>query len=86
MRDEVKDEGAGVEGKFSSPSIFAPHPLIPGEDFYTEGRSMVFTELYHLRRGYCCESGCRHCPFRAGAEASAGNLEGTSDAEKESGL
>lgn len=20
---------------------------------------------YHLRdRGYCCESGCRHCPYR----------------------
>lgn len=23
----------------------------------------VFTEAYHLRRGYCCENGCRHCPF-----------------------
>ncbi|MEO0903077.1 MAG: DUF5522 domain-containing protein, partial [Bacteroidota bacterium] len=18
---------------------------------------------YHLKRGYCCESGCRHCPY-----------------------
>jgi len=24
---------------------------------------MVFTERYHLERGYCCGSGCRHCPF-----------------------
>lgn len=24
---------------------------------------MVFTEAYHLRRGYCCKSGCRHCPY-----------------------
>jgi len=24
---------------------------------------MVFTEAYHIKRGYCCKSGCRHCPF-----------------------
>jgi iron complex transport system substrate-binding protein len=23
----------------------------------------VFTELGHKKRGYCCGSGCRHCPF-----------------------
>ncbi|MBT9554500.1 MAG: hypothetical protein IV100_00670 [Myxococcales bacterium] len=23
----------------------------------------VFTEQSHLDRGYCCGSGCRHCPF-----------------------
>lgn len=23
----------------------------------------VMTELYHLRRGSCCGSGCRHCPY-----------------------
>jgi hypothetical protein len=34
--------------------------LVEGEDFYMEGRALVFTELYHLRRGHCCESGCRH--------------------------
>jgi uncharacterized protein (TIGR00290 family) len=26
----------------------------------------VFTTAYHLRRGYCCESGCRHCPYGFG--------------------
>jgi hypothetical protein len=36
--------------------------LHPG-DFYMEGPYMVFTEQYHLRRGYCCNSGCRHCPY-----------------------
>ena len=25
----------------------------------------VFTEVYHLARGSCCDSGCRHCPYRA---------------------
>jgi 2-iminoacetate synthase ThiH len=44
--------------------------LVEGEDFYREGAYVVFTARYHLRRGYCCESGCRHCPFRD-AEASA---------------
>jgi hypothetical protein len=38
--------------------------LVEGVDFYREGAAMVFTETYHLRRGYCCESGCRHCPYR----------------------
>jgi hypothetical protein len=37
--------------------------LVEGVDFYREGTAMVFTETYHLRRGYCCESGCRHCPY-----------------------
>jgi len=39
--------------------------LVEGEDFYREGAAVVFTARYHLRRGYCCESGCRHCPFRS---------------------
>lgn len=33
------------------------------EDFYFEGPYLVFTEAYHLKRGYCCQSGCRHCPY-----------------------
>jgi hypothetical protein len=41
----------------------APAPLQP-EDFYYENGLMVFTAAYHLKRGYCCNSGCRHCPFR----------------------
>jgi hypothetical protein len=34
-----------------------------GEDFYWEGPYMVFTEVWHLKRGYCCGSACRHCPY-----------------------
>lgn len=37
--------------------------LIEGEDFYREGAYVVFTEKYLRERGYCCESGCRHCPW-----------------------
>jgi hypothetical protein len=37
--------------------------LIEGEDFYWEGARMIFTRRFLLRRGYCCGSGCRHCPY-----------------------
>jgi hypothetical protein len=33
------------------------------EDFYMDGPYLVFTAVYHLKRGYCCNSGCRHCPY-----------------------
>jgi len=34
------------------------------EDFYlNEQGFMVFTEAYHLKRGYCCKNGCKHCPY-----------------------
>ncbi|MBP9682571.1 MAG: hypothetical protein KBD76_14280 [Bacteriovorax sp.] len=34
------------------------------QDYYInpEG-NLVFTESYHLKRGFCCQSGCRHCPY-----------------------
>ena len=36
---------------------------VEGEDYYFEGALVVFTRRFLLRRGYCCESGCRHCPY-----------------------
>ena len=34
------------------------------EDFYyNEQGYKVFTEKFHLKRGYCCKSGCRHCQY-----------------------
>ncbi len=44
-----------------------PQPLprlVAGLDFYTSDDGyMVFTEHFLKKRGYCCESGCRHCPY-----------------------
>jgi hypothetical protein len=37
--------------------------LVEGEDYYFERGLMVLTARYLLRRGYCCEQGCRHCPY-----------------------
>jgi len=39
--------------------------LTEGVDFYyNESGYMVFTEKYHLERGFCCGNGCRHCPYK----------------------
>ncbi len=34
------------------------------QDYYMDGPYLVFTAAYHRRRGFCCGSGCRHCPYR----------------------
>jgi hypothetical protein len=51
-------------------------PLVEGLDFYREGAYVVFTARYHLRRGSCCESGCRHCPYGAAESGPAAFHEG----------
>lgn len=41
--------------------------LREGTDFYYDEKGRkVLTADYLLRRGYCCESGCRHCPYGYG--------------------
>ena len=42
--------------------------LIEGEDYYLERGRMVFTASFLRKRGQCCESGCRHCPYGFGPE------------------
>ncbi|MCB9265390.1 MAG: hypothetical protein H6558_10225 [Lewinellaceae bacterium] len=37
--------------------------LQEGKDYYIENGLFVFTEHYLEKRGYCCQSGCRHCPY-----------------------
>ncbi|WP_173014959.1 DUF5522 domain-containing protein [Capnocytophaga felis] len=32
--------------------------------YYSERGYKIFTEEYLLKRGYCCQSGCKHCPYR----------------------
>jgi hypothetical protein len=47
----------GNENQFSK-------DLKEGVDFYfNEDGYKVFTEAYHLKRGYCCQNGCKHCPY-----------------------
>ena len=34
--------------------------------YFNEEGLMVFTAAYHLKRGYCCKNGCKHCPWNYG--------------------
>lgn len=47
--------------------------LIEDVDYYIENGLYVFTEHYLLKRGYCCQSGCRHCPYGFAGGKVAGN-------------
>lgn len=55
-------------------------PLMEGEDYYIENGFYVFTEKYLKDRGYCCGSGCRHCPYPKTKPTGA---EDTSDPKRE---
>ena len=31
--------------------------------YFSKEGYIIFTEKYHLKRGYCCKNECKHCPF-----------------------
>lgn len=38
--------------------------LKEGEDFYYNDEGlMVLTAAYLKKRGFCCGTGCKHCPY-----------------------
>lgn len=43
--------------------ILAMEPLKPEDYYINEAGLMVFTAKYHLKRGYCCQNRCKHCPY-----------------------
>jgi len=53
------------------------------EDYYFSSEGyIVFTEKYHLKRGHCCKSGCKHCPY--GYNKKTGKIEKNSNKKKDS--
>ena len=48
--------------------------LADGKEWYfdPDTRLLVLTEISLLARGHCCNSGCRHCPYRLTATESDG--------------
>jgi hypothetical protein len=66
MSDEAQ-RSAQLSAQKAKPApgeaAFPVEPLRP-EEFYMDGPYLVFTAAYHLRRGYCCNSDCRHCPYK----------------------
>ncbi len=37
--------------------------FLEGIDYYIENENYVFKAFFHLKRGHCCNNGCRHCPY-----------------------
>jgi hypothetical protein len=70
---EIDEGSARLSAATASPeNEEAATALVEGKDYYVEGEHIVFTADYHLRRGYCCESGCRHCPYEYQSARRAG--------------
>ena len=53
------DPAKGVESRAGKTA-----ELREGIDYYLEAGLLVFTAEFLRRRGYCCDSGCRHCPYQ----------------------
>ena len=48
----TEEQGSGWEVEFEE------------GDFYWDERGFrVFTKQYLLKRGYCCNNSCKHCPY-----------------------
>jgi hypothetical protein len=61
MKVKLKTYFCGMSEDFSG---FSSRKKMDPEDFYTSPEGyIVFTEKYHLKRGHCCKSGCKHCPY-----------------------
>ena len=54
MKKVEEKVGEKTEGK---------EKFVEGIDFYFEKGLMVLTEHFLRKRGYCCGSNCRHCPY-----------------------
>ncbi|MEO9257699.1 MAG: DUF5522 domain-containing protein [Crocinitomicaceae bacterium] len=55
-------------------SGFSKRSKLAEEDYYlSEDGFIIFTEAYHLKRGHCCKSGCKHCPY--GFNKKTGKIE-----------
>ena len=40
-----------------------PQKFVEDVDYYFENGFMILTAHFLLKRGYCCNNGCRHCPY-----------------------
>lgn len=43
--------------------------------YYMDKDKIVFTERWHVERGYCCGSKCRHCPYFPQYEKNSTEIE-----------
>jgi hypothetical protein len=55
----INEKVVSIQGK----TFPSPEEVEEGVHYYLENGFWVFTELYHMLRGRCCKSGCRHCAY-----------------------
>lgn len=68
VKDKIAQYVATITPENAATNIAKDLPankkLIEDIDYYiNEEGNFVFTAWHHLRRGYCCENGCKHCPY-----------------------
>jgi hypothetical protein len=49
-------------------------PRAETDNFYWENGFVVFKESFLIRKGSCCGSGCRHCPYEPKHDVGAVHL------------
>lgn len=59
-----EERGKTVDSDRAASSSGQAAELLEGLDYYLEDGLLVFTATFLRKRGYCCESGCRHCPYQ----------------------
>jgi hypothetical protein len=64
MNGDRKRPGSTSSDRDAEPTPHQDAELQEGLDYYLEDGLLVFTAAFLGRRGYCCESGCRHCPYQ----------------------
>lgn len=48
---------------------FSNIPNLDEDEYYlSEEGYIIYTEKYHLKRGYCCDNNCKHCPYKEKGE------------------
>ncbi|MCX2744260.1 DUF5522 domain-containing protein [Mangrovivirga sp. M17] len=63
LDQKIKSIKAGELENILKDPLWNKNKLIEGLDYYNENGLMVFTEYFHLKKGYCCKNQCRHCPY-----------------------
>ena len=49
--------------------------LLPSYYYFNEKGLLVFTEDYHLNRGYCCGNNCLNCPYEPKHNKGTANIK-----------
>ena len=43
---------------------YDPDNLIENTDYSIENGKWIFSKWFLLKRGFCCDNGCRNCPYK----------------------